>query len=67
MTFQSCYLAFVVHIAAINSLEIQIFGNACVDKNTDKSTICHHELPRIDIIASLNTLTTCIKSFMRII
>ena len=47
-------LSFVVHITAIDSLEIQILGNICVDENTNQSTIGHHKLQKIEMKSCFN-------------
>ena len=38
------YLPFIVYKTTINSFKTQILSNICVDQNTNKSTISHHEL-----------------------
>lgn len=42
----SKYLSLIIHIATINSFKRQILGNVRMDKNTHKSSICHHKLAK---------------------
>ena len=38
------YLSFIKNEAAIHCLERQIFGDICMNKDPDESSICHHKL-----------------------
>jgi hypothetical protein len=44
------YLSFIVDEAAINSFEIQIFRDICMNEDTNKSAICHHKLAKRDLV-----------------
>lgn len=42
------YLSLIVHIATINSFEVEVPRNICMNKDTDKSSIRHHKLAQND-------------------
>jgi hypothetical protein len=44
------YLSFIVDIASINSFEVQILSDICMDEDTNKSAICHHKLAKQDLV-----------------
>lgn len=43
------YLPLTIDIASINSFEVQVFRHICMDKHTNKSSICHDKLARMII------------------